>query len=103
VEAAQGFERLWFWFRDHWGVVWALRTQERFNRAAELAHWPVRLSWFGLVAINGSDKLPRLDDPAAAATTFRGLIRRFAQAWRIDQVAEFDPTKSCDDGNTGPR
>ena len=41
-------ERLWFGFRDHWGVVWALRTQERFNRTAELARWPVRLTWFGL-------------------------------------------------------
>ena len=30
-----GLEAIWFWFRDHWGVVWALRVQERFNRSAE--------------------------------------------------------------------
>ena len=45
-------ERLWFGFRDRWGVVWALRTQERFNRAAELARWPFRLTWFGLAAVD---------------------------------------------------
>jgi hypothetical protein len=99
---SQGFERLWFWFRDHWGVVWALRTQERFNRSAELARWPVRLSWFGLVASGASQERSRVDDLAAAAT-FRGLIRRFAQAWRLDQVADLGPTKSCDGGDAGRR
>jgi hypothetical protein len=103
ARASQGFERLWFWFRDHWGVVWALRTQERFNRAAELAQWPVRLSWFGLVVNGASEEGPRLEDPAAASTTFRGLIRRFAQAWRLDQVADIDSTTSCDGGDAGRR
>ena len=32
--ASSGLEAIWLWFRDHWGVVWALRVQERFNRAA---------------------------------------------------------------------
>jgi hypothetical protein len=103
VGAVQGFERLWFWFRDHWGVVWALRTQERFNRQAELARWPVRLTWFGLVANSATEEGPQPVDPADAVATLRGLIRRFAQAWRIDQVAELDSTTSCDAGNGGPR
>jgi hypothetical protein len=103
VGAAHGFERLWFWFRDHWGVVWALRTQDRFNRSAEQAGWPVRLSWFGVVAINASENGPRLDDPAGTSATFRVLLRRFAQAWRIDQVADLDLTTSCDGGDAGPR
>ena len=46
--ARTDLERLWFWFRDLWGVVWALRILERFNRTAELKGWPVRLGWFGL-------------------------------------------------------
>jgi hypothetical protein len=83
-----GFERLWLWFRDHWGVVWALRIRERFNREAALAGWPVRLTWFGLEAVAFSEEGRRPDAPAGAVTTFRGLIRRFAQPWRLDQVAE---------------
>ena len=74
MEAAQGFDRLWFWFRDHWGVVWALRTQERFNRTAELAlAGTAHLVWPGGGRRN-AEQVPRLDDPATAATTFRGLI-----------------------------
>jgi hypothetical protein len=81
-------ERLWFWFRDHWGVVWALRALERFNRSADLNQWPVRLTWFGLVpaAPAGRDEPPLV--PLAAEAAFRGLIRRFAQPWRLDQAAE---------------
>jgi hypothetical protein len=86
--AATGFDRLWFWFRDHWGVVWALRNQERFNRTAELAGWPVRLTWYGLEPIAGRDAGRELGIPAEAETTFRGLIRRFAQSWRLDRVSE---------------
>ncbi len=47
-------ERLWFWFRDLWGVVWALRILERFNRTAELKGWPIRLGWFGLERAPGA-------------------------------------------------
>jgi hypothetical protein len=83
-----GFNGLWFWFRDHWGVVWALRNQERFNRTAELAGWPVRLTWYGLEPVGGRDDGRVLDIPAEAEMTFRGLIRRFVQGWRLDRVAE---------------
>ena len=84
--AAPGFDGLWFWFRDHWGVVWALRNQDRFNRTAELAGWPVRLSWYGLEPVAGLESGRELGIPAEAETTFRGLIRRFAEAWRLDQA-----------------
>ena len=49
-EASRGsLELLWFWFRDHWGVVWALRVRERFNRSAETQSWPIRLGWYGVI------------------------------------------------------
>jgi hypothetical protein len=73
-------ERLWFWFRDHWGVVWALRVQEWFNRAAEVARWPVRLNWFGLVPLTSDAAVPE-----AATTRLKSLIHRFATAERLDQ------------------
>jgi hypothetical protein len=80
------FERLWFWFRDAWGVVWALRTQERFNRSAGLRGWPVRLSWFGLIAASGLPESRPLDVPIEAIADFRGMIRRFAQPEKLEHV-----------------
>ncbi len=81
-------ERLWFWFRDHWGVVWALRVLERFNREAALANWPVRLTWFGLEPVAAStDGEPSPEVPDTAAATLRGLLRRFAEPERLDQAA----------------
>jgi hypothetical protein len=79
-------ERLWFWFRDLWGVVWALRIQERFNRTAELKRWPVRLSWYGLIPAEGSSAIEPVADPPESEAAFRGLVRRFAQGGRLDDV-----------------
>jgi hypothetical protein len=78
--ARPGLESLWLWFRDHWGVVWALRVQERFNRAADAAGWPIRLTWFGVALLS-----PGAAPPEAAATTLKTLIRRFASSARLDQ------------------
>jgi hypothetical protein len=85
---ANGFDGLWFWFRDHWGVVWALRNQERFNRTAELAGWPVRLAWYGLASVEGPGRGRELAVPIEAEPAFRGLLRRFANAARLDRVCE---------------
>lgn len=82
-------ERLWFWFRDHWGVVWALRVLERFNREAALAGWPVRLTWFGLEPAapdSAAGEPPAIPD--AATSTLRGLLRRFAEPERLDQASK---------------
>jgi hypothetical protein len=76
-----GLETGWLWFRDHWGVVWALRVQEWFNRAAEVAQWPVRLNWFGVVLL-----APDAAVPEAAATRLKSLIHRFATAERMSRV-----------------
>ncbi len=80
------FDRLWLWFRDAWGVVWALRIQERFNRTAELKGWLVRLSWFGLVAVVPTAGDSALAVPSEATGDFRSLVRRFAKAERVEQV-----------------
>ena len=77
-----GLNRLWLWFRDHWGVVWALRVQERFNRSAEASGWPVRLTWQGTVRVGeGAPKSP----PEAAEATLKTLLRRFADEGRLDR------------------
>jgi hypothetical protein len=101
--ATAGFDGLWLWFRDHWGVVWALRNQERFNRTAELAGWPVRLSWYGLQPVNDLESGHHAGIPAEAEPTFRGLIRRFAHGWRLDRVSASARTRSCDHDDVGRR
>ena len=78
---------LWFWFRDAWGVVWALRIQERFNRTAELKGWRVRLSWFGLAESGPIQRDDTVIVPGEAIADFRSLVRRFAQAERVEEVA----------------
>jgi len=76
-------ENLWFWFRDHWGVVWGLRVMERFNRTAEAQGWTLRLTWQGLARGEGDDGA--VDEPAL--TLLKGLVRRFARPDRLEEAA----------------
>ena len=100
VSGRNPLERLWFGFRDRWGVVWALRTQERFNRAAELARWPFRLTWFGLAAVDsgesgragrdtlpGRGHVPRPDPPFRDPGTARRPGRRGPGAVLSSRIA----------------
>lgn len=83
-------DRAWRWFRDRWGAAWGLRVIERFNREAELAAWPVVLTWHGLVDRQSSGRDSR-DDPGPAPDayypTLRQLLRRFVDAERLDSAA----------------
>ena len=83
-----GLEATWLWFRDHWGVVWALRVQERFNRSAEAMRWPVRLAWHGIVPAPGVEPGAEPVVPEAAEATLRGLLRRFADPARIEEAVD---------------
>lgn len=78
-------DRIWIWFRDRWGAVWALRIAEQFNRSAMIGDWPYRLSWTGLVPAD-----PKSDAPLVvgdrALVTLRGLVRRFVQPGRLDRI-----------------
>jgi hypothetical protein len=78
AEARNGLEAVWLWFRDHWGVVWALRIQERFNRAAEAAAWPIRLSWYGVVPVPagaGPERSRARQEPRPPGTRLGGPPR----------------------------
>ncbi|AGA25914.1 hypothetical protein [Singulisphaera acidiphila] len=90
-----GLDATWLWFRDHWGVVWALRLQERFNRTAESLGWPLRLAWDGIVPAIGSTDEAIQGVVPAADTTLKGLLRRFADLERIEAARGSVASDSC--------
>ena len=73
------YDRLWFDFRDTFGLFWALRVQERVNAAAQQYDWPLELTWTGFRDTADQSPLAAID-PAiepALRTTLKGLLRRF--------------------------
>lgn len=92
-------DQTWLWFRDLWGVVWALRVMERFNRTAAAQRWGFRLGWQGLVA-DDPTRPPAEAHLAAAGQTLRVLIRRFAEPWR-PPGPESEGSASCQSPGVG--
>ena len=82
-----GLQRLWLIFRDHYGLMWALRVVERFNAAATMYDWPLRLSWEGFTSVRHDGPLPPLppDVQQRVDTAFRSLLRRFLSSETIDR------------------
>ncbi|MCS7047081.1 MAG: hypothetical protein NZO58_12055, partial [Gemmataceae bacterium] len=66
-------DRTWLSLRDRWGLVWAQRVREQFNRAAVHAQWPVRLRWRGLLW----EQPPTPSLLVAVDETLRALSSRF--------------------------
>jgi hypothetical protein len=66
-------------FRDRFGLVWAQRVREQFNRAAANAGWPVRLYWQGLHLSAGAP-LPEPAVQAEVVAALRALLKRFGPA-----------------------
>ena len=93
--ALSSLDRAWLWFRDHWGVVWALRVLDRFNQSAEAQGWPVRLGWFGAMAAPGQPADAALSVPANAEATFRSLLRRFADPQRVAEAEADGDASPC--------
>lgn len=81
------FDRQWRDFRDSFGTLWSLRIAERFNAAATMYDWPVRLHWHGLVdQATGQDPPPDDESPGEQASSMRqvwhSLVLRFVSpAW----------------------
>lgn len=58
----------WLQFRDSFGLFWALRVREQFNRAAANMGSPVRLAWNGVRSDSGD---------AALTATLEAILQRF--------------------------
>ena len=71
-------------------------TVQSLGRAS--AGWPVRLTWFGLAARRSARRRWAAADFAEpeAEATLRSLIRRFAEPWRLDRVADGRRASPCD-------
>jgi hypothetical protein len=70
------FDRLWQDFRNRYGLVWAARLQDQFNRAVVHAGWPVHLRWQGLqVRQGGHWPEPAVQEETLA--TLRAMLKRF--------------------------
>lgn len=103
IPEERGLEGVWIWFRDHWGVVWALRIRERFNRTAETLRWPIRLAWHGMIPAPGFDPEGLVVIPDGAEATLVGLLRRFADPARIVEAAgRATPTRPCESPREEP-
>jgi hypothetical protein len=75
--ASSPFDEMWLDFRDRFGVLWASRVRDQFNRAAVNAALPVQLRWRGLQITTGAAQAePEIQ--RAAVAILRGLLMRFA-------------------------
>jgi hypothetical protein len=90
---AYAYDRLWLDFRDSFGLLWALRVQERVNAVAKQKGWGIELGWNGFRSLADGAPLATIE-PAmerTLRTTIKGLLRRFGSSlWlaeRLDGVA----------------
>jgi hypothetical protein len=72
---ASEFDRRWLDFRNRFGLVWAQRLREQFNRSAAHAGWPVILRWPGLRLTPGSPPPPP-ETQTVIVAALRSLMKR---------------------------
>jgi len=70
------FDTLWLDYRDRFGLVWAQRLREQFNRSGAHSGWPVMLRWKGLRLLPGAAALDANAEKAMVGT-LRALLKRF--------------------------
>lgn len=63
-------DRLWLDFRDGWGVLWAQRVREQFNRALASAGSSATLRWSGIIGLEEGEEMLALE-------TLRAILQRF--------------------------
>lgn len=80
-------DRLWFDFRDSFGLFWALKLAERVNDAGKQAGWDFDLGWGGFRTKADFAPLDQLSPETATAlrNSLQGLLRRFVSAEWISE------------------
>lgn len=82
--AANPYDRVWFDYRDAFGIVWARRLLERINERAVAEGWPCRLAEGGFQWDEGVDERRQAETGVRIDHTFRWLLRRFVDPEWID-------------------
>lgn len=90
------FDRIWFDFRDLFGMVWAIRMQERINDRAQKEGWCSRLGPLGFEwnLQNSPEELQRTRERMEQA--LRWHFRRFVDPEWIDERLGVGPAVSRD-------
>lgn len=86
---AEKLDRLWLDFRDTFGLLWALRVQERVNAASRQYGWGVELGWSGFCSGSSHEGQGVVDSSMepAVQTNLKGLLRRFvSNQWIEDRT-----------------
>ncbi len=73
-KSASEVDRLWLNFRDRFGVFWAQRVREQFNRSAAHALLPGTLSWHGW---EGGGQVTTEEQTRELLELLKALLKRF--------------------------
>jgi hypothetical protein len=83
--AGNRFDRLWFDFQDAFGIVWAIRIQERINLLAEKERWACRIRPEGVNWSPEAGAEERARSEAGLEQALRWHLRRFVDPAWIDR------------------
>ncbi|WP_254507773.1 hypothetical protein [Anatilimnocola floriformis] len=89
TRAPNDYDRLWFDFRDTFGLFWSLRLIERVNDAARQAGWDFDLGWGGFRTKSSFEPLGKLEPETAEAlrNCLQGSLRRFvSNEWMAERL-----------------
>jgi len=79
------FDRLWFDFRDTFGIVWSIRVQDRLNLIAEKENWQTRLGPHGFEWELKTSLEQRKSTQDRMEHALRWNLRRFVDPEWIDE------------------
>lgn len=85
VAAGTPYDRLWWDFRDLFGIVWARRIQDRLNEYARREDWPVRLE------VDGFHPVPSSSSAASSSGLLEAPPVSAPPTATIASLADFEP------------
>jgi len=91
------FDRLWFDFRDTFGIVWSIRIQDRLNLTAEKENWQTRLGPHGFEWELKTSLEQRKSTQDRMEHALRWNLRRFVDPEWIDERLQSPAGEQADE------